>query len=612
MIQKNSRVEFANGIRFYEQDLLYDDYIYSGSSTISVTLDYKNPGFGIALISSTGSTLNNNNAVLLFRIRNKTLEVIYKENDLQTILATYNATKAKTITENLKFTIVKDVNSYNISIGTQKLATFKCPYDMDYYYIGYYSNQDNVIKHINIASAVPYGWIINMNNTNGGYIDFYRDSIELKYCNGIAEIEQINIPLKKGKYYLKYETIDSDVLSYVMEYNDERLSDEEKNLLNSDKSFELHSDSKVSLKFKGTKGTIKNITITSSKYNDYIRTSPDNEHLKSIDTSYIKMYMDQIYSFIFKGTITHVPGSDHIDPVDYSIIKVGSKSYGLYDLNLATNITYTFTYRYGELVISNENGRYVTSVYIDDISSITLFENVNGKLKDFVIINTEGESINITIENTIKRSLPGVIKSPIIVVNNDTGEPLDLSGSYRWYYKNDIKYYYFTNTEREYFMPNYRLKMASPILDKSNTVTVYGIKHDSRFVLDELLHINNEGLDTINNCADMYDILFENDLHDIDKSTGEIKLTDIDDYKYIIVDYIKDNSYSINYRYNSNSYEIDIAVKNEADISMYYDNITQSISNEFVKEYISSKRYFNTGLKPNMNCYITIGGDKIS
>ena len=89
MIQKNSRVEFANGIRFYEQDLLYDDYIYSGSSTISVTLDYKNPGFGIALISSTSSTLTNNNAVLLFRIRHKTLEIIYKENDLQTILATY-------------------------------------------------------------------------------------------------------------------------------------------------------------------------------------------------------------------------------------------------------------------------------------------------------------------------------------------------------------------------------------------------------------------------------------------------------------------------------------------------------------------------------------------
>ena len=137
MIQKNSRVEFANGIKFYEQDLLYDDYIYSGSSTISVTLDYRNPGFGIAFIASTSSTLTNNNAVLLFRIRNKVLEIIYKQDDSQRVLATYNATYAKTVTENLVFKIDKNVNSYNISRGGQKLVTFECSYDMSYYYLSH-------------------------------------------------------------------------------------------------------------------------------------------------------------------------------------------------------------------------------------------------------------------------------------------------------------------------------------------------------------------------------------------------------------------------------------------------------------------------------------------
>ena len=85
--------------------------------------------------------------------------------------------------------------------------------------------------------------------------------------------------------------------------------------------------------------------------------------------------------------------------------------------------------------------------------------------------------------------------------------------------------------------------MASPILDKLNTVTVYGIKHKSRFDLDELLHIPSEELDSINNCADMYDILFESDCHSINKATGEIRLDNVDDYKYIIVDYIKDKLY---------------------------------------------------------------------
>lgn len=612
MIQKNSRVEFANGIKFYEQDLLYDDYIYSGSSTISVTLDYKNPGFGIALISSTSSTLTNSNAVLLFRMRHKVLEIIYKENDLQTILATYNATKAKTVTENLVFTIVKDVNAYNITIGSQVLATFNCPYDMDYYYIGYYSNQDNIIKHINIASAVPYGWIVNMERTNGGYIDFYRDSFELKYCNGIAELEQINISLEKGRYYLKYDSIDTDIVAYIMHSEDERTNDEEKNILNLDNSFELHADGKVSLKFKGTKGLIKNITITTSRFNEYLRTSPDYEYAKSIDTSYIKMYMTQVQSFRFKGIILHAPGTDHYNPTDYAIVKINDVNYGLYDLNLAEGVPYYFKCENDLLVITNMNGDFVSEIIVEGIDVITLFENVNSKSEDFIIINMEGEAINLTIENTIKRYLPGVIKSPIVVVDNQTGEPLDLSSSYRWYYKNNEKFYFFTNTEREYFKPNCKLKMASPILDKLNTVTVYGIKHRSKFNLDELLHIETEGLDSIDKCADMYDILFEKDFHSINKATGEIRLDNVDDYQYIVVDYIKDKSYCVNYRYRLNSFEIDIAVSNEEDISMYYDNIIKYISDNAVQEYISSKSYYNTGLSPNMSCYIAIGGDKIS
>ena len=611
MIQKNSRVEFANGIKFYEQDLLYDDYIYSGSSTISVTLDYKNPGFGIALIASTSSTLTNNNAVLLFRLRHKVLEIIYKENDLQTVLATYNASRAKTITEDLVFTIDKKVNAYDITIGSQKLATFNCPYEMSYYYIGYYSNQDNVIKHINIASAVPYGWIINMERTNGGYIDFYRDAFELKYCNGIAELEQINIPLEKGRYYLKYDSIDSDVVAYIMLSEDERTNDDEKQLLKIDDSFELHYDTKVSLNFKGTKGIIKNVTITTSKYNEYLRTSPDYEYAKFIDHSFLKLYLDKIKAFDFKATILNAPGVEHTSPTDYAIVRT-DKSYGLYDLNLAADIEYYFSYIKGILQITNSKNEIVSSINISSFNTLVLFENINAKLENFVILNLEDETVNITIENTIKKFLPGIIKSPIIVMDEAQGEPLDLSASYRWYYKNGKKYYEFTNTEREYFEPNHKLKMESPILDRLNTITVYGIKKHSRFDLDELLHIEKQGMDTIDYCADVYDTLFEENLHSFDKSTGEIRLENIDDYKYIVVDYVKDKSYCVNYIYHLNSFEVDIAVADTLDICMYYDNIINYISDNMVQEYINSKKYYNTKLLPHLSCYITIGGDNES
>jgi hypothetical protein len=611
LIQKNSRVEFANGIKFYEQDLLYDDYIYSGSSTISVTLDYRNPGFGIAFIASTSSTLTNNNAVLLFRIRNKVLEIIYKQDNSQRVLATYNATYAKTVTENLVFKIDKNINSYDVSIGGQKLVTFECPYDMSYYYLGYYSNQDNVIKHINIASAVPYGWIVNMENTNGGYIDFYRDAFELKYCNGIAEIEQINISLEKGRYYLKYDSIDSDVVAYIMFSEDERVHDNEKNILKKDGSFEVPYDTQVNLKFKASKGMIKNITITTLKDNAYIRTSPDSV-AAFVDISYMKLYMHSLQTFIFEGTITDVPGLDHYAPIDYCIFKHSDIRYGIYDLNLALNVPYMFTYDGARITITNMNNKFVSSIEIDITEEdLTIFENVNGILRNFVIVNNEGEAINLTIENTIKRYLPGAIKSPIVVVDSSTAIPLDLSASYRWYYENNEIHYLFTNTEREYFIPNHRIKVDSPILDKLNTVTVYGIKKQSRFDLDELLHIKHEGLDSIDYCADAYDILFEENIDDINKSTGEIRLNDIDDYKYIVVDYIKDNSYCINYRYHSNSYEIDIAVDEKTPINMYYDNIIQKVKTVGqIQEYINSKRYYNAGERPNINGYIVLGNSK--
>jgi hypothetical protein len=610
LLQNTSRIEPANGIKFYEQDILYDNYVYSGSSTISVIIDYNNPGFGIALISSTSSMLNNTNAVLLFRISNKVLDIIYKENDMQTILKSFNVNQARTATENLKLTIDKNNNSYKIKVNDQELPVFESSYGIDSYYIGYYSNKDNVIKHINIASAVPFGWIVNMENTNGGYIEFYRDAFELNYCNGIAELEQINITLNKGRYYLKYDSIDSDIAAYIMHADDKRINDDEKNILHTNGFFEVQNEDKFSLKFKGTKGRIQNIMITSSQYGDYLRTSPDCEYGKQIKNSYFKLYLYELSAFEFKGTVNFVPGTDHYSPIDYSIVENDSKTWGLYDLNIAVGIEYYYKYANGLLEIYNPNNIMVSSVPLND-NVITLFHNINGRLKNFIITTLDGDTINITLENTIKKYLPGNIKSPIIVENKYLQEPLDLSSSYRWYYKNNKPYYVFTNTEREYFEPNHTLFLSSPILNKLDTVKVYCIKHNSKFELDELLHIRNEAADDISLCADSYDILFESDIRNINKDTGEIRLDYIDEYKYIIVDYIKADSYCVNYRYELNSYEIDIAAGENVELNMYYDNIIQHINSGNIMEYISSSRYYDTKIQPSLNCYITIGGDNI-
>lgn len=607
MLKPNSRIELQDGIRFYEQDILYDDYVYSGSCQIELDIDYYNNGFGIVLINATSNVLTSENSAILFRLNYKSVEIIYKENATQKVLGTYRSAYSKTCTDNLKIILRKNEDTYTISVGDQVICTLNCEYKFDSYFIGYYSNKDNTINHISIASTIPYGWIVNMQHTNGGYIDFHRDGFELKQCKGTAEIEQINISLNKGRYYIKYESSDSDIKPYIMLSDDDRIDDDEKNILRADNSFVINKNDSVSLKFKGTTGRVSKIAITTAKDNEYVRTSPDFEAVKIIENSYLRLNLKNIDKFEFRGLIKNVPGDVHDSPIDYSIIKDDNKSYGLYDLNIATSVWYEYYYYDGILTIrvSNPNIMQDKGVsYEITGETIDLFYNVNGRMMDFIITDKENITTNITIENTIKEYVPAVIKSPIVILDeNDL--PLDLSSSYRYYYKNNKKYYWFTNTEREYFEPKYSIFLEDKPVDIDGTVIVYGIKHNSKWELDKLLEIEDENFDSLNACADSYDIMFEEDLRYLNKETGEIRLEDISKYKYIVVDYLKNDSYCLNFRYHLNSYEVDISALPDKKLKMVYDNIGYSIND---LRFISESRYVNTNIKPTLNGYITIGG----
>ena len=112
MLQPNSRIELIDGIRFYEQDLIYDDYIYSGSCKIELDIDYYNNGFGIVIIDPNHSILmSKETSALMFRMNHKSLEVIYKEGGLQKVLGTYSSAYARTCTDNLKIILKKEKNN---------------------------------------------------------------------------------------------------------------------------------------------------------------------------------------------------------------------------------------------------------------------------------------------------------------------------------------------------------------------------------------------------------------------------------------------------------------------------------------------------------------------
>ena len=602
MFISNSRIELVDGIRFYEQDVLYDDYIYTGDCQIDVDLDYYNNGFGILLINSNNKILSNVNAALLFRLNHKSLEVIYKENSLQKIVGVFSSAHSITCTDNLQISLRKIKNKYTMAIGGQIVCDIEMNYDFENYHLGFYSNQDNTINYINVAGNVPYGWIVNMRQTNGGYIDFHRDGFELSHCKYPAEIEQIKIKLTRGEYYLKYDAIDSDVKAYIMLSDDEEIYDDEKNILRADGSFIMTKNGYVSLKFKGTTGRVNNIAITTSKFNDYVRTSPDYGDIRMIEDSYLKLNLLNIKEFVLSGCIINAPGTIHSNPGHYSILKDKDNVYGLFDLNIAEGIYYDYIYSNHHLWIRIDDNILTEIDVVGDY--LYLFNNVNGKITNFVITDFQDKTTNITVENTIKQYVPAVIKSPIVILDKNE-LPLELSSSYRYYYKDGQRYYWFTNTEREYFKPAYSIILEDKPLDVDGTVIVYGIKKDSKWELDRLLEVEKEGFDSLNACADLYDIIFEENLRYINKNTGEIRLDSIDDYQWIVVDYLKDKSYCLNYRYDLNSYEVDISVKAGEEIKMVYDNVGELVDNI---KFINEVQYVNTKISPTLNGYITIGG----
>lgn len=604
MLQSNCRISTEDRITFYEKDVLYDNHIYSGDCRIEVSIDYINNGFGIMLINATSHKLSNSNSIIMFKLNHKTLEVIYKENDLQRVLGSYRAALSVAGSDDLKIIVQKKANIYSVSVGGYLVTEFKSDHDVEDYYIGFYSNRDNVINNISIASAIPFGWTVNMQHTNGGYIDFISDGFTLTNCNGLAEVEQIEVQLPRGKYYLKYDLIDSDIKPYVFLSNDKRINDDEKNILKG-YEFDVHeADSLVSLKFKGTKGTIKNITITTSKSNSYIRTSPDFENVRMIDESLITINLDNIKEFEFKATVETVP----LDVNEYFILEIEGRQYTIDDINMAIGISYIYEYKtldtgMGELSIYNPNYMLLKSMYVRS-NIIKMFSNVNSRIKDFIIQDFNGTTSNVTLEDELRDTIPGMIKSPVVITDGQ-GLPFDLSSSYRFYYEDGVKKYRFTNTEREYFEPRYSIKLADKPINSPGSVIVYCIKDYSRFDLDRLLEVKNPNHDTIDACADSYDVLYEENLRYINKDTGEIRFADVSKYQMIIVDYVKDKSYCLNYDYMKNRYDLNISVLDGEEVNVIYDNYKYSTND---LQYMNEVQYYNTKMVPSISGYIVIGG----
>ena len=84
MIQENCRIENVKGYKFYEQDILFDDYMFSNDIQLTVDLDYVSPGFGIALVDNEGFSVKEKRFAYLFKIGYKEASIYYSTKESKT------------------------------------------------------------------------------------------------------------------------------------------------------------------------------------------------------------------------------------------------------------------------------------------------------------------------------------------------------------------------------------------------------------------------------------------------------------------------------------------------------------------------------------------------
>lgn len=563
-IKANSRIDQFIGIRFYEQDVLFDDYIYNDTVSMDLTIDYLSPGFGVILFNSASTVLNSESEFYLFRIGHREFSVIYKNGNTQKTLARH-ASLIEYPTENLNIKFIKNGKNVSVILNNDIYNSFsyKLPRLIIKYNLGLYSNAGNIVKHISTDSKIPNYWNINMLNTKGGRIYFTDNSINLSDCREVAEIEQSDIFLPAGTYYLLYDlSANSDIQCYAFYSNDPRLIDTEKNILY-ENQIVLEADGYINIKFVGKTGTVSNVMLSEFPSALYVATMDQDSVVPS---SFIKIHTVGVDYIEFTAKIINIYDLDdsaYIFKTDIDTIT----------LDMVAGINLDSVYKY-KIDITN------TTLYVMEDTTVIyqcnftlsdyvyLFYNTDAIIDMFTVYKTNNTYIDYITDN-IKTLYVSFSRNSPIVICNTNNEPLDISSSYRIIPKlnangeimSQYNKFVFTNIEREIFEPSVSLYLTNNISDKINAVKVYGIFQNAETNVDLLNYINNGIMHDISLCCNNYYEVIDSEYYTYSVISNEIYLNiaDLDKYEYIVVDYLKEDSYAINADYERQSYSIEIS-----------------------------------------------------
>lgn len=714
------------GIEWYEQDILFSKYRFTEALQIDILLKYVKPGFGIAIVEDHEyEKITDNQHSYICRIGNNEFSVFERHVNLG-----YNAVSTRTnIMSPSSHPEAKLRFTFKNKVATLKLITDEVEYVLgehgiertfQHYYVGLYSVSGNVVRSCTFLQGVPEGWHTSINNVHGGRIAFLPAEYGFQFENCIhdAELEQKSIPLPAGTYYLDYKTeeidgkfdiegtvypsyiyeipgdpkdpIDEDYLLEKAIYDGTWFEDKGKNLLGPDKSFTLYRDTDVILSFKGTQGKVTEICIKDNPQGEFIAT--EGEIVKS-DGSWLGIILDDLKSFRFEGIVWSVPEwTDHTQLCPYGIVSTVSWNLPMESIGMRENAWYNFEYTVSDstLTVIPQTGNIFTETYVvklteEDKNILTVFKNLRGQIKNLVLKFQDDSELNISVQQIYKQLVPGNIKGPIIVTD-DNDDPYDLSASYRevidgdWiiesfkrtdpeirlshktaalhgrmevyglpagtttgsgttiqeyivsggydlipfyqisvtnnvltladqlrndyeriavrYQSADTYTHLFTLYEREVFdNSSSTFVLAKPVNKMSAGIMVYGIPKYSQVNEKYLYRVPDaDAYNSIDYCCETYTLITP-EVYRVNLQDNLIIMNSdvLREYEAFIVDYLKANSYCINWNEEAASYEVDITTDSDK-IIVHYENNMNGVSSDKVR----------TEILPNQNKFIIL------
>lgn len=690
LILDDARIEQTeNGLFFYEEDTVFLPYLFTNDLEVELELKYRYPGIGFCLIKNSGKPMFENETSYLFHCDENKL-IVYNKYYSQQKIISQNTCLFETKEDHRNVRFIKKGKTICIEENDQILGELLLEDSPESFYFGIYSAANNSIRSMSIKESCPQYWFSSIDNTDGGRISFSDNKITIENCLYDAQIEQTNILLNPGVYFLKYELEDiSDVPNnlevFLFEAQDEKIFDRNKNLLDENNRFSLDKSKRVAIRIRGNSGIIKNICITEKPENQYI---PTYDRVREEKGSMIKFDLAEIAMIEMKFEIKDIPIYELEELANYFIIRQSNDDLLIEDLQIQLDKQYTMFFDSTmKLLNLYENGTIFCSKIIETDDILEMFYNVTGTIFELSVWDYNNNEIDIAIQRTFKKYVPGYLDTPIIVTDEE-GNPLDISSECReaiieetkidiiradaWnttlsqtimpdkkievfglandalirankqtieetcsvytklnnnefeinydtnkifisenrkkefdnfavvYTHMDNVLYWFTNWKRIY-QENTRqpIKLDNAVNPTSGSVIVYGIKDSDQFKEENIYKVFNYRAETSIDCAaDNYDQLSEAAFTLNDKTNElEIDRGIADDYEIFVIDYLKNDSYAINYLSDSDQYEVDISTaKNK--VTMLYDmNNDGSVSS-----------YRSVDIVPTSSKYIVLRG----